>query len=543
MSAHLKPNLPKFSLAEVAKHNKEDDLWIVVSGKVYDLTDFLDGHPGGRRVLLEVAGTDATKKFYEFHSSISVFLKYDSKFVIGLLEGAVIEEPEYPTAAGPFGDLVAFGDPASVFNAHYVLSVVSKLRLDGTRAGLLPTTMTLIVFSRLRAWARKIVDTKITPYCHEWESQGAIPLSLLTELGAEGLLVCFTGSSPWPKDAPCPPPAGVKPEEWNAFHELIVNDELARCGSAGTVAAISIGSSIALPPIMNFGSPFLKKKVLPDCMAGKKTICLAITEPYAGSDVAGLLATAKLTPDGKHYVLNGEKKWITNGMWADFFVVAARTGGPGMNGISLLLAEKSMEGVGVRKIITQGGTGSGTAYVTFENVMIPKENLIGKENQGFKAIMFNFNHERLGLAIGALRAARVCYEEAMKHANSRKTFGQFLFEHGVIRNKLAHMARMIEATQSWLEYLCYQLTTMSHAEALLKLGGPIALLKAQCTQTVEFAAREASQILGGIAYTKGGKGEKVERIYRDVRAFAIPGGSEEIMLGRDSKILAFKIQN
>ncbi|KAJ3216900.1 hypothetical protein HDU67_008807 [Dinochytrium kinnereticum] len=525
MAAHLKKNLPRYSMAEVAKHNKEDDAWIVVSGKIYDITDFIDGHPGGRRVLLEVAGQDATKQFYQFHRSDTVFLKYDSKLVIGLVEGAVLEETEYPTTEGPFGDLVAFGDPAYVFpfNSvhHPFLPLLPLTRLFNTRFHLSSwyqgwqSPYYNDTHRRLRAWVRQIVDTKITPYCHEWETQGQIPLSLLEELGAQGLLVCFTGSSPWPKNAPCPPPAGIKPEEWNTFHELIVTDELARCGSAGTVAAISIGSSIALPPIMNFGSEYLKKKVVPGCMAGKKTICLAITEPYAGSDVAGLLATAKLTPDGKHYVLNGEKKWITNGMWADFFVVAARTGGPGMGGISLLLAEKSMEGVGVRKIITQGGTGSGTAYVTFENVLIPKENLIGKENQGFKAIMFNFN--RLGLCIGALRAARVCYEEAMKHD-------------GVIRNKLAHMSRQIEATQSWLEFLCYQLCTMSHQEALVKLGGPIALLKAQCTVTVEYCAREASQILGGIAYTKGGKGEKVERIYRDVRAFAIPGGSEEIML-------------
>ncbi|KAJ3113643.1 hypothetical protein HDU96_003112 [Phlyctochytrium bullatum] len=491
--SHLKKNLPKITLAELAKHNKEDDCWIAIGGKVYDLTDFLDGHPGGRRVLLEVAGKDATKQFYEFHRPETVFLKYDPKLVVGLLEGQTVEEKEYPVTDGPFGDLIAFADPA------WYQGWKSPYYNDSHR--------------RLRAWARQIVDTKITPYCHDWETNGAIPLSLLEELGKQGFLVCFTGSHPWPKDAPCPPPAGIKPEEWNTFHELIVTDELARCGSAGTVAAISIGSSIALPPIMNFGSEFLKKKVVPDCMSA---ICLAITEPYAGSDVAGLQATAKLSADGTHYILNGEKKWITNGMWANFFVVAARTGGPGMNGISLLLAEKSMEGVGVRKIVTQGGTGSGTAYITFENVKIPKENLIGKENQGFKAIMYNFNHERLGLAIGALRAARVCYEEAMKHANTRKTFGQTLFEHGVIRNKV---------------------TTMSHQEALVKLGGPIALLKAQCTVTVEYCAREASQILGGISYTRGGKGEKVERVYRDVRAFgkyflylSIPGGSEEIML-------------
>jgi alkylation response protein AidB-like acyl-CoA dehydrogenase len=147
--------------------------------------------------------------------------------------------------------------------------------------------------------------------------------------------------------------------------------------------------------------------------------------------------------------------------------------------------------------------------------------------------MNNFNNERLGICVGSIRSgilpsnkimlARVCYEEAVNYAHSRKTFGKFLFEHGVIRNKLAHMVRQIEASQAWLENIVYQFRFMSAQEANIKLGGPIALLKAQATTTFEFCAREASQILGGISYTRGGLGEKVERCYRDVRGVAIPG--------------------
>ncbi|RGB37052.1 acyl-CoA dehydrogenase/oxidase C-terminal [Rhizophagus diaphanus] len=144
--------------------------------------------------------------------------------------------------------------------------------------------------------------------------------------------------------------------------------------------------------------------------------------------------------------------------------------------------------------------------------------------------MHNFNHERMGIAVQANRLARVCYEEAMKYANKRKTFGKKLVEHDVIRNKLAHMARQIEATHAWMESLIYQTCRMSETEAMARLGGPIALLKAQTTQTFEYCAREAAQIFGGLAYTRGGQGEKVERLYREVRAYAIPGGSEEIML-------------
>jgi len=266
------------------------------------------------------------------------------------------------------------------------------------------------------------------------------------------------------------------------------------------------------------------------CLRGEKIICLAITEPYAGSDVANLRCEAKKTPDGKHFLVNGEKKWITNGVFADFFTVAVRTGGPGMKGISLLLIERGMPGIITRPMNCSGVWSSGTTYITFEDVKVPVENLIGQENEGFKYIMSNFNHERWGIAVQASRFARVCLEEAIKHAHRRKTFGVRLIDHPVIRNKIAHMARHVEATHAWLELVTYQLSKMTHKEATLRLGGPIALLKAQTTQTFELCAREASQIFGGLAYTRGGQGEKVERLYREVRAYAIPGGSEEIML-------------
>eukprot|EP01115_Flamella_aegyptia_P001063 TRINITY_DN11650_c0_g1_i1.p1 TRINITY_DN11650_c0_g1~~TRINITY_DN11650_c0_g1_i1.p1 ORF type:complete len:162 (+),score=81.77 TRINITY_DN11650_c0_g1_i1:153-638(+) len=144
--------------------------------------------------------------------------------------------------------------------------------------------------------------------------------------------------------------------------------------------------------------------------------------------------------------------------------------------------------------------------------------------------MYNFNQERWGICVQATRFARVCYEEAFKHALKRKTFGKRLIDHPVIRYKLAQMARQIEATQAWIENVTYQLCTIPKDVQFIALGGPIALLKAQSTQLFEYCAREAAQIFGGLAYTRGGQGEKVERLYREVRAFAIPGGSEEIML-------------
>ncbi len=199
------------------------------------------------------------------------------------------------------------------------------------------------------------------------------------------------------------------------------------------------GISIGLPPVIQFGSKELADRVAPKCLHGEAVICLAITEPDAGSDVANLKTTAVKTEDGQHYIVNGSKKWITNGVFADYFTVAVRTGGKGMSGISLLLIEKTMPGVTTRQMQCSGVWSSGTTYITFEDVKVPVSNLIGVENQGFLYVMYNFNHERWATAVQAIRFSRVCLEEALKYSLKRETFGKKLIEHPVIRLKMAHV--------------------------------------------------------------------------------------------------------
>merc|ERR1719235_946973 len=173
-----------------------------------------------------------------------------------------------------------------------------------------------------------------------------------------------------------------------------------------------------------------------------------------------------------------------------------------MGGISLLLVEKGMPGLSTRKMKCSGVWSSGTTFITFDDVKVPKANLLGKENKGFQLMMSNFNHERFGICCMTNRFSRVAMEEALKFANKRKTFGKKLIHHDVIRWKLAEMARHIEATHAWLENITYQLQTMHHMEATMKLGGATALLKVQCTKVFEYCAREAAQIFGGLAYTR-----------------------------------------
>jgi len=403
-----------------------------------------------------------------------------------------------------FGDGYPFGDPSwyQAYNSPYYN--------DSHRS--------------LRKHFRDFIEEHIMGNVHEWDEAGAIPKEVYLRAGASGALSLCIGR-PWPEKFVGPCPWGYEPDY---FHELVMYDEISRTGSGGFLWGIAGGTTIGLPPIYNHATEEVKNRVVPRCLRGESAACLCITEPTAGSDVANIRCTAKL--DGDHYIVNGEKKWITNGIFADYFTVACRTGGKGMGGISLLLVERGMAGLTTRKMKCSGVWSSGTTYITFDDVRVPKANLLGKENKGFQYIMQNFNHERFAICAMTNRFSRVCIEESLKFAGKRKTFGKTLMEHPVIRWKIAEMARLVESSHHWIEWVCYQLNTMKKLEANFKLGGPTALLKVQCTKVLEYCARESSQIFGGLSYTRGGQGEKVERLSREVRAMAVPGGSEEIML-------------
>ncbi|KAL5117690.1 hypothetical protein ACEQ8H_004438 [Pleosporales sp. CAS-2024a] len=551
----------RFSVADVASHKTATDLYIIVDEDVYDLTSFQEEHPGGKKILQRVAGKDASKQFWKYHND-SILKKYQKQLQVGSLDTKAAPPPPPATSAqqdtkptkdlvrpeanaglvapqpsaaaadasepfDSFGDMIPYADPSwyQTYHSPYFNETHVALRED------------------VRQW----VEDKLMPHVTEWDEAKSVPDDIFRELGERGYLAGLLGMH-YPTQYTDKRVTCVPPEKWDHFHEMIVTDELSRTGSGGLVWNLLGGYGIGAPPLFKFGKAALVKRIGPGLLSGEKRICLAITEPDAGSDVANLTCEAKLSEDGKHYIVNGEKKWITNGIWSDYFTTAVRTGGEGMNGVSVLLIERSAGGVSTRRMDCQGVWSSGTTYITFEDVKVPVENLIGKENQGFKVVMTNFNHERIGIIIQSLRFARVCYEESVKYAHKRKTFGKRLIDHPVIRLKLAHMARQIEASYNWLENVVYQCQQMNEMEAMLKLGGAIASLKAQSTTTFEFCAREASQIFGGLSYSRGGQGAKVERLYRDVRAYAIPGGSEEIMLDlsirqalRVHKVLGMKL--
>jgi alkylation response protein AidB-like acyl-CoA dehydrogenase len=246
-----------------------------------------------------------------------------------------------------------------------------------------------------------------------------------------------------------------------------------------------------------------------------------------GSDVAGLRMTAHKTPDGKHFVVNGVKKWITGGMDSDWFVTAVRTGGPGMGGISLLLIPR-VEGLETKLIKTSYSAAAGTSLVIMENVLVPVENLIGQENKGFAPIMNNFNHERWTIIVGGLAASRCILRECVLWANQRKVFGKALITQPVIMAKIAEMTAQIEACSAWVDSVTYQMQNTPYSEQV-RLAGPIALLKYYSTRMTWMVGDHAAQIFGGRSVTRGGMGQQVERFCRGIKYSAIYGGSEEIM--------------
>jgi len=361
-----------------------------------------------------------------------------------------------------------------------------------------------------RAALRDWVSREISPHATAWDEAEGFPRSLYAKAAEIGLLGLGYDEA-----------HGGTPAD--LFHHLIVSEELARPG-AGGIAASLMSHTIGLPPIRHFGSPAMQARVIPPVLRGEKIAALAVTEPSGGSDVAALKTTA--IRDGDHYVVNGEKVFITSGMRADFFTVAVRTNpaDPGPGGISALLVEGDTPGLSRTQLDKMGWWASDTAHLRFDNCRVPVANLIGQEHKGFKTFMTNFNGERLGMAAQAVAYAEVCLEDALDWARQRKTFGAPLAERQVIRHKLMDMLRAVDVARCHVYDLAWR---VQHQQGdPQQLVARTALAKVEATRCMQFCADAAVQILGGMGFMRG---TRVERIYREVKVMMIGGGSEEIM--------------
>jgi len=361
-----------------------------------------------------------------------------------------------------------------------------------------------------RATVQRFVDAEIAPHASAWDEAGTFPRELYRRAAAVGII--GTGY---------PEALGGTPAD--IFFSIASAEEIARAGCGGVQA--SLGShGIALPPIVAHGSDELKRRVVPPVLAGHKIAALCITEPGGGSDVAALKATA--VRDGDHYVVTGEKTFITSGMRADFLTVAVRTDpanqGPG--GVSLLVIDGDTAGLTRSELKKMGWWSSDTAHLHFDGCRVPVANRVGAEGEGFKAIMHNFNSERLMMAAMACSYGEACAQEALAWARDRKTFGEALAQRQVIRHKLVDMVARVEAARALVYDLAYRVEHGLGERA--DLVARTCMAKVLATQAMQFCADQAVQILGGMGFMRG---TKSERLYREAKVMMIGGGSEEIM--------------
>ncbi|MEQ1536146.1 MAG: acyl-CoA dehydrogenase family protein [Burkholderiaceae bacterium] len=352
---------------------------------------------------------------------------------------------------------------------------------------------------------------EIEPNIHAWDEAGEFPRSLYLKAAELGLL-----------GMGYPEHLGGSPATWRMRNT--VSQQLSRLGGSGGLLASLFSHNIGLPPVLRYGSEALQQQVIPPVLRGEKIAALAITEPSGGSDVAALRCTAMR--DGSDYVINGEKVFITSGMRADYITVAVRTGeagSKGSGGISMIMVPADVVGLSRTPLEKMGWWCSDTAHLRFDNMRVPAANLLGDEAAGFKIIMTNFNGERLAMSSMALGFAQACFDEALDWARQRKTFGNTLMEHQVIRHKLVDMQMRISSTQAWLDAV----TARADADdAGADWVAQVCMLKNHATQTMQFCADQAVQILGAMGFMRG---TKSERIYREVKVMMIGGGAEEIM--------------
>jgi acyl-CoA dehydrogenase len=363
----------------------------------------------------------------------------------------------------------------------------------------------------LRDSIRGFLDRELAPHAQKWEQEHWFPDEVFAKLAAQGLLGLKY-------------PAKYGGQGGDYLHEAVLVEEMARIGSGGTAAGIGAHVNIATPPIWKFGSGEQKQRYLVPAIRGELIGALAITEPDAGSDVAALRTKAERVDGG--WVVNGEKTYITNGVRAHFMVTAVKTTAEGgHHGISFLIIDRG-EGVRSSKLDKLGWHASDTATISFEDVFVPAENLLGELHEGFKLIMANFQWERLAMALGAVGAMRLAYERTAEYARERTAFGRPLSKHQVTRHKLADLATSAYTARC----VTYDALRRFHAgEEPLKEVTMAKLL----TQRASYELMdECLQIHGGMGYMDE---HWAQRAARDARLGPIGGGSDEIMreiLGR-----------
>jgi acyl-CoA dehydrogenase len=374
----------------------------------------------------------------------------------------------------------------------------------------------------LRKTVRDFADREILPNAAEWERTGDIPRELHRKAGAAGLLGANF-------------PEVVGGGGGDGADSVIICEELHQAGVPGGVFASLFTCGIAVPHMVASGDERLIDTYVRPTLRGDKIGSLAITEPGGGSDVGHLKTTARRenSSEGDFFILNGAKTYITSGVRADFVVTAARTGGPGAGGVSLIVVDKGTPGFEVtRKLEKMGWRSSDTAELSYTGVRVPVANLIGPENSGFLQIAAAFVSERVGLAAQAYASAQRCLDLTIEWCRNRDTFGRPLISRQSVQNTLAEMARKVDVARVYTRHIVER-----------QLAGDTNLITEVCfakntaVEAGEWVANAGVQLFGGMGYMAE---SEIERQYRDMRIIGIGGGTTEILTGLAAKTLGYQ---
>ena len=381
---------------------------------------------------------------------------------------------------------------------------------------MLPTPYFLEEHHMLREQVRRFVEKEIVPNGDAWEQDGYVPRELMLKMGELGFLglthdTDYGGSG------------------MDVRAATVLAEELGRSSYAGVTITALVHTNMASPHLALAGSPEQKQKYLPDIIQGKKITAVCVTEPAAGSDVAGIKTRA--VRDGNDWIINGSKIFITNGVYGDIYFVAAKTDptAKGSRGISMFIVEKGTPGFTIgRSLKKHGWRSSDTAELFFEDVRVPAENLLGEVNKGFYAVMKNFQHERIMLAAMGVGEAQKALDLTIENVKQRQAFGGALFDKDVVRLKLAQAQTKVDAARNYLYYVAW--LDAQGSDCIKEVSG----LKAWACELTNEVMYDCVQLHGGMGFMAE---SVIERMYRDARVLTIGGGATEVMYGEVAKRL------
>ncbi len=366
---------------------------------------------------------------------------------------------------------------------------------------------------QLREQIARFIAREVEPHAHAWEDAGFTPREVLRKMGDAGLFGLMYGSEHGGAEA-------------DALTNLVFAEALSQSTFGGFIITVLVHTDMASPHLHHAGTAAQKSRHMPGVTAGRTITAVGISEAGAGSDVAGMRTRAVRSADGEHWVLNGSKLFITNGVHADLYFIAARTGSA-RHAMSMFIVEKGTPGFSVgRSLHKTGWLSSDTAELVFDNCRIPAGNLLGDENKGFYSVMKNFQTERIALAAMAVGHCTQALALTLDFVRQRQAFGAPLFDKQVIRQRLAMLDAKVRAARAFM-YHCAWRVTQQH-----DVVQDVSMLKALTGELVNEVVQTCQQFHGGMGYMRG---MPIERLWRDARVLAIGGGATEVMLDEAAK--------